>query len=238
MKKHTSAQQLFALPVIAGIVCLLLPVNSVAQNITRESPTTAITNSPVPAQKSFATANEAAHALLAADQADDVAALFLIFGEGEQGIVTSGDPVQDKNHRARFVARDRKSMKLKHDQKNQNRVVILVGEDGYPFAVPITRANGRWRFDTRKGRVELLARRIGSNELDAIGACSACVGAQFEYAAEDHDSNGVREYAQNLISSQGTKDGLFWPASSDDPESPLATGVTKVIAGGLHQNGR
>jgi hypothetical protein len=235
-KKHTSAHHLFALPVIAGTVCLLLSGKSVAQSVIPESPTT-VTNSPAPAQISFATANEAAQALLAAAQADDVAALLLIFGEGGQGIVTSGDPVQDKNHRARFVARAKKSMKLQHDPRSPNRLVILLGEDNYPFAVPITRAKGRWRFDTRRGRVELLARRIGSNELDAIGACFAFVRAQFDYAAEDHNSNGVREYAQNLISSPGTKDGLFWPASSDDPESPLAAGVTKAIVEGYTKTG-
>jgi len=151
--------------------------------------------------------------------------------------VTSGDPVQDRNHRSQFVTSAKKSLKLEHDPNNPNRVRILLGKDDYPFAVPMIRTNGKWRFDTQKGKVELLARRIGANELDAIGACSAFVTAQYEYASEDHNSNGVREYAQKMISSPGTKDGLFWPASSDETESPIAAQVTKAIAEGYTKTG-
>jgi hypothetical protein len=188
VNKRAFVHPWFAAPIMAGALCLFLPVNSAAQHATVDAPATAITRSPAPAQKSFATANEAANALLAAAQADDVAALLLIFGEGGQGIVTSGDPAQEES--------------------------------------PLTFRR------SRKEVHEASARRIGSNELDAIRACSAFVGAQYEYAAEDHNSNGVREYAQNLISSPGTKDGLFWPGSADDPVSPLSAGVTKAIAEG------
>lgn len=237
--KDSSLQNSLVVSVIALGLCLCLSANWAAQHTSSASPVTSTpkSESSAVAQKSFATANEAAHALLAAADTDDVAALLLLFGEGGQEIVTSGDPVQDRNHRSRFVTSAKKSLKLEHDPNNPNRVRILLGKDDYPFAVPIIRTNGRWRFDTQKGKVELLARRIGANELDAMGACSAFVTAQYEYASEDHNSNGVREYAQKLISSPGTNDGLFWPASSDETESPIAAQVTKAIAEGYTKAG-
>ena len=239
-KKLSSSQRLLAASVTALGFCLWLSGNSAAQQGSSASPivkSTPISGSSAGAQKSFATANQAAKALLAAAEADDEAALLLLFGQGGQEIVTSGDPVEDKNHRSRFAANAKKSLKLQHDPQNPNRVRILLGKDDYPFAVPIIKTNGRWRFDTPRGKLELLARRIGSNELDAIATCSAFVGAQYEYASEDHNSNGVREYAQKLISSPGTKDGLFWPASSDESESPIAAQVTKAIAEGYTRTG-
>jgi hypothetical protein len=237
--KHNSSYRVFAASVTALTLCLSVPDNSAAQQASPISPIgkSTASGSLAPTQKSFATAKEAAQALLAAAQADDVAALLLLFGQSGQEIITSGDPVQDKNHRALFVDHAKSSLKLQHDSKNPNRVVILLGEDDYPFAIPIIKNDGRWRFDTRRGKLEVLARRIGSNELDAMGACSAFVGAQYEYASEDHNSNGVREYAQRLISSPGTKDGLFWPASTDDSESPIAAQVTKAIAEGYAKTG-
>ena len=237
--KQTSSQTLLAASLTALGLCLWLSADSSAQQTSSASPITStpISESSAVAQKSFATAKEAARALLAAAEADDVAALLLLFGPGGQEIVASGDPVQDRNHRSQFVTNAKKSLKMEHDPNNPNCVRILLGKDDYPFAVPLVRTNGRWRFDTQKGKVELLARRIGSNELDAIGACSAFVGAQYEYASEDHNSNGVREYAQKLISSPGTKDGLFWPTSSDEPESPIAARVTKAIAEGYTKTG-
>jgi hypothetical protein len=105
--------------------------------------------------------------------------LLLLSGEDGKEIVTSGDPVQDKNHRARFVANAKKRMKIRHEPKNPNRVHILLGEDAYPCAVPIVEAHGRWHFDTQTDKIELLAHRIGSRELDRIGACSAYVRAQY-----------------------------------------------------------
>ena len=238
--KYRTSHRLFTAAFGALTLYLWLPGNSPGQQVTPASPiakSRVVSSSPVASQKSFATAEEAAQALLTAAEADDVAALLLVFGDAGQAIVTSGDPVQDKNHRARFVTNAKKAMKLRHDPRNPNRVLILLGEDNYPFAVPIIKTNNRWRFDTKNGILELLARRIGSNELDAIATCKVYVGAQYEYAAEDHNSNGVREYAQRLISSPGTKDGLFWSASSDDAESPIAARVRKAVAEGYTKQG-
>jgi hypothetical protein len=236
--KLASPSRLFVAVLAVPVLTLLSHSDAIAQPAT-PAPVAGGTSKSSPkshaAQKSFPTADEAAHALLAAAEADDLAALFLLFGADGKEIATSGDPVQDKNHRAQFVASAKRSMKLQREPSNPNRVLILLGEDNYPFAVPIIKTNGRWRFDTGKGKLEILARRIGSNELDAIGTCAAYVGAQFDYASEDHNANNVREYAQKLISSPGTKDGLFWPVSSDSSDSsvsPIAARVTKAIAEG------
>jgi hypothetical protein len=190
-----------------------------------------------PGQRTFATAQQAATALLAAAEADDVAALMLLFGADGNEILNSGDPVQDKNNRARFVEQAKRSMKVKADPANRNRASVLIGEDSYPFPVPVARtAGGKWRFDTAHGKNEILARRIGGNELDAIEACKAFVSAQLDYASEDRNKNGVPEYARKLISSPGQRDGLFWPAS-DAPPTEFAEGVSKAIGEGYGKQG-
>jgi hypothetical protein len=142
--KHSSYRSLLGASLAALGLCLCLSAaaqqGSSAQPIAISTP---ISESAAAAQKSFATAKEAARALLAGAEANDVAALVLLFGRGGQEIVTSGDPVQDRNHRSQFVTSAKKSLKLEHDPNHPNRVSILLGEDDYPFAVPIIRTNGR-----------------------------------------------------------------------------------------------
>jgi hypothetical protein len=165
-------------------------------------------------QRAFTTAEEAAQALVGAAESGDENALGLLFGARSKEIVSSGDPVQDKNTRAAFVKAAKDSMTLKTDPVNQNRVLLLVGADNFEFPIPLVREDGLWSFDTKEGGKEILARRIGSNELDAISVCAEYVQTQREYAAEDSDESGVHQYAQKFISSPGQKDGLYWPAAS------------------------
>jgi hypothetical protein len=179
---------------------------------------------PTEAQRTFATPQEAAKALLAAAQADDVGALNKIFGRGADEILKSGDAVEDRNNAAKFVTRAKISMKETIDPANANRATLLIGADRFPFPIPLIRTAGRWRFDTPAGKTEILARRIGGNELDAIAACKAYVDAQYDYATEDRNKNGIPEYARRLISSPGERDGLFWPGS-DAPPTRFVAGV-------------
>ena len=172
----------------------------------------------------FATPRQAARALLVAAEADDVAALTKIFGRGSDEILNSGDAVQDKNNRAQFVKRARRLLRARFVAANPNRAVLLIGTDAFRFPVPLVRSASRWHFDTAAGKSEILDRRIGSNELDAIAACKAYVDAQYDYASEDRNKNGIPEYAQKLISSPGKRDGLFWP-ESDSPPTQLAEKV-------------
>ena len=191
------------------------------------------TRKPAPiSQKTFATADEAAQALARAVEANDVNALMLLFGDDAKDFIASGDAVQDRNQRAAFAARIREAMKLDKDTGDANRVVILTGNDGDPFAVPLVRKANRWRFDTDAGSTELLARRIGANELDTIELCGGYVEAQQKYAIEDPAQIGIAVYAERLISSPGKKDGLYWPAESGGAVSPISAQITKAAAEG------
>jgi hypothetical protein len=113
---------------------------------------------------------------------------------------------------------------------------VLLGADAFPFPIPLAKTGDRWHFDTAAGKTEILARRIGSNELDAIAACKAYVDAQYDYAAEDRNKNGIPEYARKMISSPGKRDGLFWP-ESDAPPTRFAAGVKKAQEEGYRQEG-
>jgi hypothetical protein len=121
----------------------------------------------------------------------------------------SGDAVEDKNNLARFVKRAKQSVKERVDPADGNRATLLIGLDNFLFPIPLMRTGGRWHFDTPSGKTEVLARRIGSNELDAIAAAKAYVDAQYDYATEDCNKIGVPEYARKLIGSPGKRDGLF-----------------------------
>jgi hypothetical protein len=187
-------------------------------------------------QLTFATPREAARALLAAAEADNLPELSKIFGPEADEILNSGDAVADRNDRARFVKRAKQSMKERIGPANANHASMLIGTDGFPFPIPLVRTAGRWRFDTAAGKHEILARRIGSNELDAIATCKAYVDAQYDYSTEDRNKNGIPEYARKLISSPGQRDGLFWPAS-DAPSTPFVNEVKRAQSEGYRKEG-
>src|SRR5262249_3321537 len=127
-------------------------------------------------------------------------------------------------------------MKERIDPANANRARLLIGADGFPFPIPLVRTAGQWYFDTPAGKTEILARRIGSNELDAIAASKAYVDAQYDYATEDRNKNGIPEYARKLISSPGKRDGLFWP-ESDAPPTQFTAEVKRAQSEGYRKEG-
>jgi hypothetical protein len=191
---------------------------------------------PAPGQRTFATPHQGARAVLTAAEADDVAALMRIFGSSAEEILHSGDAVQDNQNRERFVKRAKQSMKEKISPANPNYATVLIGADNFPFPVPLRRAGGRWYFNTEEGKKEILARRIGSNELDAIAGCKAFVEAEYDYASEDRNKNGVPEYARKLISSPGTRDGLFWPGD-ESLQTQFAERVREAEEEGYRKQG-
>jgi len=193
-------------------------------------------SAPAGSQRTYATPQEAAKALVVAGEADDVAALAKIFGPEADEILKSGDAVEDKNNRARFVKRAKQSLEVRINPVNANRAGLLIGADRFPFPIPLVRSAGRWHFDTPAGKTEILARRIGSNELDAIATCKAYVDAQYDYAAEDRNKNGIPEYARKLISSPGKRDGLFRP-ESDAPDTQFTAAVKKAQSEGYRKQG-
>lgn len=174
----------------------------------------------VSAQQLFSSPDDALKSLSAAVTAKDHTALETIFGPRLRDIVT-GDTVADKNEFDEFAANLKRSAKL--ERVNVNTFTVLIGEDDWPFAAPIVKQGGQWKFDTDAGVEELIARRIGMNEMAASLVCEEYAIAQYEYFnGDDHDGDQVSEYAQKIASSPGKRDGLFWEmADGDEEASPL-----------------
>jgi hypothetical protein len=170
---------------------------------------------PQSAPSAFATPDEAVQALINAAKNNDSAAMLKLFGPEGKDIVQSGDAAEDKAGREEFARRAAEKTTVVPEPGNPNRATLVVGENEWPFPVPLVRGNGRWMFDAAEGRLEILARRIGRNEMNAIEVCRGYVEAQMEYAAHDRDANGVLEYAQKILSSPGKKDGLYWEGEPD-----------------------
>ncbi len=188
---------------------------------------------PAPGPRTFDTPRQAADALVQAAEAGDVQAIVAMFGPAGKDIIPSGDPVEDKNDMARFAERARENMDVSLAFGNRNRAVVTVGNDDWPMPVPIVRtASGKWQFDAKQGRREILSRRIGENELDAIEVLRGYVEAQHEYASEDRDGSGIHQYAPKAISTPGKHDGLSWWNADKTPGGPIGDEVAKAIAAG------
>ena len=165
---------------------------------------------PQAAAQKFATAQEAAQALVDATAQNDTAALLKILGPAGKDIAQSGDAAEDKAGREHFAGLARARMQVSPDPGNPNRATLVVGPEDWPFPVPLVRKNNQWYFDSAAGRVEVLARRVGRNEMTAIDVCRGYVEAQMEYATHDRSGEGVLQYAQRIVSTPGKKDGLYW----------------------------
>jgi hypothetical protein len=185
--------------------------------------------------KVFDSPRAAAEAAVHAAQADDAAGLLAIFGPEGKAIVSSGDAVDDKNDRAKFAESARKKMDVVADPANPKQYVVVVGDDDWPLPVPIVGSKGKWHVDAKQGRQEILARRIGGNELDAIALLRGYVEAQKDYASQIHDGSGMHQYAQKVLSSPGKQDGLSWKNADGSVGGPMGDVVAKAIATG-HTN--
>ena len=186
-------------------------------------------------QKQFATAKEAADALVQAAASFDAAALKEILGPESDDIVASEDPVQDKNRAVAFAekAKEKSSLEQKGDH-----AIMEVGKDDFPLPIPIVKRKGKWVFDTKVGKEEILNRRIGSNELDAIAICRGFDDAQKEYAQEKHDDSKVNQYAQKIISTAGKHDGLAWKNPDGTWGGPVGENVAEALAQGYTEKGK
>ncbi len=169
----------------------------------------ALHSAPIESQRTFATPQEAVQAAIDAADHNDTAALMKLFGPGGKAIVESGDASDDTDARAEFVRAAHEKMQIEQDPKSPAKASLLVGNEDWPFPVPLIREGGTWRFDSSQGRVEILARRIGRNELNAMEVCRGYVEAQMEFAAQDRDGDGILKYAQKIVSAQGKQDGLY-----------------------------
>ena len=183
-------------------------------------------------QKEFSSAKEGADALLSAAEVFDVAALREILGPDAADLIASADPVADKKRATDFAAKAKEKMSINVDPKNSKRTILSVGNDDFPLPIPIVQHKGKWIFDTKAGRDEILMRRIGTNELDAIEICRGFVEAQHEYAQEKHDDSQVNQYAQKIISTSGKHDGLAWQNADGTWGGPVGENVAKAVAEG------
>jgi hypothetical protein len=183
-------------------------------------------------QKGFDTAKLAADALIQAAESFDVPALKEILGPGSDDIVSSEDAVQDKNRAVAFAALAREKTSIEVDPKNPNSATFVVGNDDWPLPIPIVKRNGKWYFDTKAGREEILLRRIGANELDVIEICHGYVYAQEEYATQKHDGSTVNQYAQRIISTPGKQDGLAWKNPDGTWGGPVGEGIAAALEQG------
>jgi len=181
-------------------------------------------------QMSFDTPDHAVQALIAAARANRAQQLLKILGSGGRKLVFSGDPVADELGRSRFVAAYDKANRI--DPQGAARTVLLIGDKQWPFPIPMVKHGPTWRFDTHAGVEEILDRRIGRNELDAIEVCRAYVDAQRDYATLVRRSDGLIEYAQHFMSGPDKRDGLYWPAAPGEPESPMGHLVASARAEG------
>jgi len=186
-------------------------------------------------QKSFKTPEAAVQALIKAAQAKDTQALRALLGPLAEPIIESGDPVADKNARENFLARYKEKNSL--EKSVANKATLNVGEDDWPFPIPVVNKDGGWYFDSAAGVEELVNRRVGENELSTIQSCLAYVDAQQEFYLRNVQKDPLQHFANKFVSSPGKKDGLFWPAAENEPQSPLGEEFAAARAEGYFAAG-
>ncbi len=183
-----------------------------------------------PAGKAYASPEAAVQALVAAARTADPLRLLEVLGADARDLVFSGDTVEGKREAENFV----KEYEEKHHLRkiSEERAILELGADDWPFPIPVIRVDGKWYFDVAAGREELLNRRIGRNELTAIQVMLAYVNAQLEYASQDRDGDGIFEFAQKIRSDPGRKNGLYWPVAEGEKPSPFGPLVARAATEG------
>jgi len=226
--KSTLWNKYKGIPTIALILlglCYLLPMMGVAQ-------TPPPAKSAAVVQNGFDTPQQASDALIKAAGDFNVPELLAILGPDGKDVVESSDAVQDKENAQAFATEAAAKNSVQIYKSNPNRATIVVGEQEWPLPIPIVKKSGKWYFNTEEGRQEILYRRIGENELNAITVCRGYVSAQLEYASEVHDGSGINQYAQKIISTPGKQDGLFWKNADGTPDGPIGEAVAKALEEG------
>jgi hypothetical protein len=187
---------------------------------------------PPPGAKAFPTAQAAATALIQAASNFDEPALAAMFGPDAKDLVSTGDPVRDKSYAVAFASLANEGHAVVVSPAHPNRATLQVGQEHWPLPVPLVRIAGKWYFDARTGRDEILFRRVGANELDAIEVCRGFVEAQQDYALDLHDGSPIHQYAQRIISTPGKQDGLYWKNADGTDGGPISEAVAKAIQEG------
>jgi len=238
MTREIAMKPKYSSILLALFACMLACVMTVAAAAQAQTPPSSAPAKPAsstaPGGKAFDSPQAAADALIKATSDYNVEDLMAILGPEGKDIVTGGDQVQDKKNAMDFAkdAAAKNTIELAKD--NPNRASLIVGEEAWPLPVPLVKKNGKWYFDAKAGRQEILYRRIGANELDAITVCRGYVDAQREYAETPHD--GINQYAQKIISTPGKQDGLYWKNEDGTSGGPIGEEVAKAIEEGYNYN--
>jgi hypothetical protein len=180
----------------------------------------------------FDTPEQAAHAMIDAAEKFDVAALINLVGSESEDILFSGEVTRDRQRAKEFATQARQKSDVVVDPKTKTHASLIVGNDSWPFPLPIVKRGSKWAFDAQAGRQAILYRRIGSNELDAIHICRGFVEAQFEYAFRKRNGYDLNQFAQQIISSPGKQDGLAWKNADGTWGGPIGEKIAQAIAQG------
>jgi hypothetical protein len=224
-----SSSSLFAAAAAAAAVILFCGAFDVAVTAAPQSKPKAPPASQA-RQKGFVSAKQAADELIRAAEQFDIPALLAVIGPNGADLVETADKVQDKERAAKFAEKAHEKTLVIKDPKNLNRAFVSVGNDDWRYPVPIVKRNGKWFFDAAAGRIEILDRRVGANELDAIAICRGYVEVQHEYALTPH--SGVSQYAQRIISTPGKRDGLAWKNEDGTWGGPIGEEIAKALEEG------
>ena len=216
---------------VAAWVCLSTTVLFAAQQ-SEAKKATVVTATSVSGPRSFNTPQQAADAVVEAADKFDVAALVEIFGPGGEDVVLTGEFPQDRKRALDFAAEAREKKNVSVDPTSGNRAFLIVGNEDWPFPVPIVKRGESWSFDASTGRQELFKRRIGANELDAIAICHGYVEAQYEYAFQKQEGYDVNQFAQRVISTPGKHDGLAWQNPDGTWGGPVGENIARAIEQG------
>src|SRR5215470_5514034 len=219
--------RLFVFVCTPVLVLALTSVICIAQALKNSSATAAVLQA-----KAFDTAQEATNILVDAADKFDTTALTQIFGPDGDDIVFSGEFPQDQKHAKDFAVQAHEKTSISIDPNTGNRAFMLVGNEEWPFPVPIMKKGNKWFFDAKAGRQELLYRRIGANELDAIQICHGYVEAQHEYALQPREGYDVNQYAQRIVSTPGKQDGLAWQNDDGSWGGPIGEKIARAIEQG------
>jgi hypothetical protein len=213
MIKSQHVRLLSKITILTGAAMLMLALSSLAQ-----------------AQQRFKTPEEAVQALVQAARSGDSKSVVSILGPGSQELVSSGDPVEDAEVRKEYLAAYDAGHRIVAEPGKP--AVLVIGRTAWPVPLPMVQREGQWIFDVPAGREEVLARRIGRNELSTMKAMLAYWDAQQDYADMNKSKGGQAVYAQRIVSSPGKKDGLYWPTSGNEPPSPLGDAVAAATQRG------
>jgi Protein of unknown function (DUF2950) len=233
-KRNTMTSSKMMVLVAAILITGVLALTSVAAPEKKEAAgkQEAAQGTPQPGQKQFDTPKQAADALIQVAANLDVSAAKEILGPDGEDIISSEDPVMDRNRATAFANKAKEKTSVEIEKKNPNHAILLVGNDDFPLPIPIVKEKGKWFFDTKVGREEILNRRVGENELNAIEICRGFDEAQHDYAEEKHDDSKVNQYAQHILSTPGKHDGLAWQNPDGTWGGPVGEEVAKALQEG------